>query len=196
MWRTGIAIVGACGLAAGCGYGFSPRPAYIPPEAHTISVEHFENQTPRLGVELLLAAALEDVIRERGLLRVVSEGAADLVLTGTIRSFSLARPVATSDVDQAVIYAGTMVLNVALARGADGKALWRGDGLVEIVDVPVSAGVVIPSSPTFQQGTLNARNVSNLSDIQLAEDRLSREVLRGLVDNMAQSIYSQVLEGL
>ena len=188
-----IVVAVALGIA-GCGYGFTPRPDYLPSTAQTIEIHPFHNRSQQIGVEQALLAALEEVIRERGVLRVVDD-AGDLVLSGTIRRFSYTRPVASSGVDRAVIYATVMVLDVALEQAADGAVLWRGDNLVELVDVPVAAGVVIPSSPTFQQGTLNARNVSNLSDIQLAEDRLSREVLRELADTMARNIYSQMMEG-
>ncbi len=193
--RASGSVLTAVLLLAGCGYGFATRPAYIPVTATTISGRAFENQSEQLGVEHALVAALEDVIRERGVLRVVYDAEGDLVLSGTIRRFSYTRPVASSGVDRAVIYASVMVLDVVLVRGSEGVEVWKGDNLVEVVDVPVAAGVVIPSSPTFQQGTLNPGNVTNLGDIQLAEDRLSREVLQGLVGTMARSIYSQMMEG-
>jgi hypothetical protein len=190
-----MGLLAAAPLLAACGYGFATRPEYIPAGARTISLRSFENQSEQIGVEHALAAALEDVIRERGVLRIVYGAEGDLVLSGTIRRFSYTRPVASSGVDRAVIYASVMVLDVVLARGGEGEVLWKGDNLIEVVDVPVAAGVVIPSSPTFQQGTLNAGNVTNLGDIQLAEDRLGREVLQGLVGTMARSIYSQMMEG-
>ena len=193
-WRSVFPLL--IGLLAGCGYGIAGRPAHIPKSAETISIRPFLNRSKTVGVELALAAALEDVIRERGFLRIVPNPAGDLFLSGKIRAFwSASQPVGFNTSDQAVIYTSTMVLDVRLGRRTDGKILWRGDGLVEASDTAVTAEVVIPSSPRFQQGSLNARDVSGLTSIQLAEDQLGRDVVRELVDAMARSIYSQMIEG-
>jgi len=192
-WHGAALALLAAG-AGGCGYGFPGRAAHIPAMARTISVHAFQNRTDRIGVEVALRTALEDVIRERGVLRVAAEGHGDLTLTGEIRAFRFTRPVASSRVDRGIIYATSIIVNARLGR-RDGSIAWRGDGLVELSDVAVAPGVVIPSSPRFQQGTLDARDVSELTDIQLAEYRLTGEVLRDLVDSMARSIYSQMMEG-
>lgn len=193
--RAGIAVLAFVTLLQlGCGYGFTQRAPHIPADARTISLETFDNHTDRIGVELALRAALEDVIRERGELRVSPDASGDLVLRGEIRSFQFTRPVASSSVDRAVIFASSMVVDARLGQRG-GATIWTGKRLVEVTDVAVAPGVVIPSSPQFQQGTLNARNVNDLSDIQLAEYRLSSEVLRELVDSMARNIYSQMMEG-
>jgi len=194
LWHgAALAVVVVTG-ASGCGYGFPSRGAHIPAAARTIAVQPFQNRTDRIGVEVALRTALEDVIRERGALRVAAEGHGDLTLTGEIRAFRFTRPVASSRSDRGIIYATSIVVNARLGR-RDGSIAWRGDGLVELSDVAVTPGVVIPTSPRFQQGTLNARDVTELTDIQLAEYRLTGEVLRDLVDSMARSIYSQMMEG-
>jgi hypothetical protein len=192
--RVAALAVIALTAAGGCGYGFATRAAHVPATARTIAVQPFQNRTDRIGIEVVLRTALEDVIRERGVLRVTTKGQSDLTLTGEIRAFRFTRPVASSRVDRAIIYATSMIVNARLNR-RDGSLAWRGDGLVELSDVAVAPGVVIPTSPRFQQGTLNARDVSALTDIQLAEYRLTGEVLRDLVDSMARSIYSQMMEG-
>ncbi len=192
--RVGILAVVALGGMSACGYGFTSRAAHIPDTARTITVRPFQNRTDRIGIEVILRTALEDVIRERGVLRVTTGGEGDLSLTGEIRAFRFTRPVASSRVDRGIIYATSIIVNARLGR-RDGSIAWRGDGLVELSDVAVAPGVVIPTSPRFQQGTLDARDVSELSDIQLAEYRLTSEVLRGLVDSMARSIYGEMMEG-
>ena len=55
--------------------------------------------------------------------------------------------------------------------------------------------MVIPTSPRFQQGNLNAGDVSGLTDIQLAEYSLSRVALRDLAVSMARTVYSEMVEG-
>lgn len=194
LWWAAAPVVVALAGASGCGYGFPSRADHIPPAARTITVQPFQNRTDRIGIEVVLRTALEDVIRERGVLRVATEGHGDLTLTGEVRAFRFTRPVASSRVDRGIIYATSIIVNARLGR-RDGSIAWRADGLVELSDVAVAPGVVIPTSPRFQQGTLNARDVSELSDIQLAEYRLTGEVLRDLVDSMARSIYSQMMEG-
>jgi len=182
-------------IAWGCGYGFAGWPAHLPIEAKTIRVERFTNDSEQPGVELVLEQALEEVIRERGLLEVVRGQSGALVLTGDIRVFtSASRPVAFSATDRAVIYSSSMVLDVWL-REREGEVLWARRGMIEVSDASVSPTTVVPSSPQFQQGSLNARDVTGLTNIQLAEDRLTQDVVRELVDQMARSIYSQMLEG-
>jgi hypothetical protein len=181
------------GLLAGCGYGLPSRPTHIPSEARTISIQPFENRTRQVGVEYALVAALKQVVREHGVFRVVTGKQGDLLITGQVRNFRT-RPVGFSEVDRAQQYEVELVLDVKLKRRRDGKALWEGLGLVERFDAAVTPGIVIPSSPRFQQGTLNARDLSGLSSIQQAEDQRRQGVLRNLVDPMARSIYGQMME--
>ena len=189
-WVAGLAAA----WAAGCGYGFGHRPGHVPADARTISVRPFENSTLQIGVDVALTSALMDVIRERGTLRVVSGAQGDLLLRGRVRDFS-SRPVGFSEIDRAQQYETTMVLDIDLSRKKDGKVLWNGRGLTERLDAAVTPGIIIPSSPRFQQGALNARDLSGLTRVQQAEDQRSQEVLRARVDTMARSIYSQMRAG-
>jgi hypothetical protein len=182
------------GVLAACGYGFPGRPAHIPADAQTISVLPFQNRTPQIGLEFALAAAIEQVVRERGVFRVVAGEEGDLLLTGQVRDFR-SRPVAFNGVDRAQQYEFSLTLDVALRRRSDGRSLWTGRGLVERFDAAVTSDIVIASSPRFQQGTLNAPELSGLSRIQQAEDQRRQGVLRNLVDPMARSIYSEMMEG-
>ena len=182
------------GVLAACGYGFPGRPDHIPPDAQTISVLPFQNRTREIGVEFALAAAIEQVVREHGVLRVVAGEQGDLLLTGKVRDFR-SRPVAFSYVDRAQQYEFSLTLDVTLRRRSDGRSLWTGQGLIERFDAAVTSDIVIVSSPRFQQGTLNAPELSGLSKIQQAEDQRRQGMLRNLVDPMARSIYSQMMEG-
>ena len=185
-------LIGAS--VTGCGYAFRDLADHIPEDAKTISVGPFENKTDQVGVELVLTAAFEDLIRERGIFRVVGPGKGDLAVSGRIRGLNFTQSAAVNSLDTAVIYSSALVMDAHLdARG--GKTLWAQERLVEVRAVAVDPRAVIPSSPRFQQGTLNADDVDNLSDIQLAEYRLSGEVLRGLADAMARTVYSQMMEG-
>jgi hypothetical protein len=198
MSRSRALVVIACGgLLAGvgaCGYGFPGTAAHLPADARSISVRPFRNDTSQIGVELALARAIEDVIRERGVLRVAPGEQGDLVLSGAVRSFG-AHPVGFSRADRALQYETTLTLDVILRRRSDGRVVWEAKGLRESQDAPVSAAVVIPSSPRFQLGTLDAGDLTELTEIQLAEDRRNRDVVQQLADTVARSIYSQMLEG-
>jgi Lipopolysaccharide-assembly len=189
-----LVLTALLGVLASCGYGFPRRPAHIPPDAQTISVLPFQNQTPQIGVEFALAKAIEQVVREHGVLRVVAGEQGDLLLTGKVRDFR-SRPVGFSEVDRAQQYEFSLTLDVTLRRGSDGRSLWAGRGLIERFDAAVTPDIVITSSPRFQQGTLNAPELSGLSNIQQAEDQRRQGVLNNLVDPMARSIYSQMMEG-
>jgi len=181
------------GVLTACGYGFPGRPAHVPPDAQTISVLPFQNRTPQIGVEFALAAAIKQVVREHGVLRVVAGEQGDLLLTGKVRDFR-STPIAVSGA-RAQAYEHTIVVDVNLRRRSNGKSLWSGVGLIEKFDAAFTAGIVIASSPRFQQGTLDARDLSGISSIQQAEDQRRQGVLRNLVDPMARSIYSQMMEG-
>src|SRR5439155_1133448 len=101
------------------------------------------------GLDVHLHRAVEDEFRREGTLRVVSEGDADLVLSGTIRRFTSV-PVAFSATDEAVQYQGIMQVSLRLTERESGHLLFEnkllqeshrlGDALADLRTPPLFGG--------------------------------------------------------
>jgi len=179
------------GLAA-CGYGL-PGTRNVPQGARTVRIEPFHNHTRENGLEVRLHRALEDEFRRRGTLRVVGKGEGDIVLSGDIRRFT-SIPVAFSATDEAVQYQGVIQVGMRLVERQSGRVLHETKVLQETQDFGAVGGVVVATSPHFQRGTMDARDLASLSNVQIGEAR-RHDGLRDLIDILARDIYLQAMEG-
>ena len=186
------ALLAVLALAA-CGYHLSGTGTTVPESARTIRIALFTNHTRETGLEVRLHRAVEDEFRRQGTLRVVTEGDADLVLSGTIRRFTSV-PVAFSATDEAVQYQGIMQVSLRLTERESGHVLFENKLLQESQDFGAVSGVVITSSPHFQRGTIDARDLPDLTNVQIGEAR-RREAQRNLIELLARDIYLQAMEG-
>jgi len=186
-------LIAALLVAAGCGYGLSHVADYVPATAHTISIRTFDNHTREYGLDVRLRQSIEDEFRRRGPFRVVAEPEGDIELTGTIRRFATI-PVAFSAVDEAIQYQGIMVVSIRLADRSSGRVLYENGNIQASQDFGVVSGVVITNSPHFQQGFINARDLPDLTDVELGDTR-RRSAQTELLDILAQDIYLQAVEG-
>lgn len=187
MKRAVLALL----LLAACGYRLSGT-ANVPETARTIRIRVFRNHTRENGLDVRLHRAVEDEFRRHGHLKVV-DGDGDLELSGDIRRFS-SIPVAFSATDEAVQYQGIMHLAMRLVDRRSGQVLYETKLLQETQDFGVVSGVVITSSPHFQRGTIDARDLSNLTNVQIGEAR-RHEASRDLIDQAARDVYLQSMEG-
>jgi Lipopolysaccharide-assembly len=183
----------ALAALVGCGYGLGTKSADIPSTARTISIKPFTNHTREVGLEVRLRRAIEDEFRRRGTLRVVPEGEGDLVLTGEIRRFATV-PVAFSATDEAVQYQGVIQVSTRLLERETKRVIHDAGVLQEAQDFGAVTGVVIASSPRFQRGTIDARDLPNLTNVQLVEAR-RHAALHDLIDVVAHDVYLQTIEG-
>ena len=186
------ALLAVLALAA-CGYHLSGTGTTVPESARTIRIELFANHTRETGLEVRLHRAVEDEFRRQGTLRIVTEDDADLVLSGDIRRFTSV-PVAFSATDEAVQYQGIMQVSLRLTERETGHVLFENKLLQESQDFGAVSGVVITSSPHFQRGTIDARDLPDLTNVQIGEAR-RREAQRNLIDLLARDIYLQAMEG-
>ena len=184
------ALLLAAGLLAACGYHLPGQD--LPAGAHTISIRLFANHTREHGLEVRLRRAIEDEFRRRGPLRVVAELEGDLVLSGDIRNLT-SRPVASSATDEAVQYQSVIRVGMRLTERESGRTLRETKALQESQDFGVVSGVVITSSPHFQRGTLDSRDLANLTNVQIGETG-RRDALRDLLDQLARDVYQQAME--
>ena len=180
-------------VLAACGYHLAGTGTTVPAGARTIRIELFTNHTRETGLEVRLHRAVEDEFRRQGTLQVVIEGDADLVLSGTIRRFTSV-PVAFSATDEAVQYQGIMQVSLRLTERESGHLLFENKLLQESQDFGAVSGVVISSSPHFQRGTIDARDLPDLTNVQIGEAR-RREAQGDLIELLARDIYLQTMEG-
>jgi hypothetical protein len=186
-------VAGLLVVVAGCGYHLAGTSADIPAEARSISIRLFDNQTREAGLEVRLQRAVEDEFRRHGTLRVVPYPDGDLVLSGDIRRFATV-PVAFSATDEAVQYQGVIQITTRLVERESKRVIHDTAVLQEAQDFGAVSGVVISSSPHFQRGTIDARDLPNLTNVQLVEAR-RHEALRDLIEALARDVYLQAMEG-
>lgn len=191
--RTVVGMLLASTLlwGAGCGYyvvGTGPK---VPATARSISIALFDNLSREDGLEVHLRRALEDEFRRHGALTVTGSGG-DLLLDGRIDRVSTAA-VTRIGRDQAVEYQGMIFLKVTLKERATGRVVFS-SGIQETQDFGVVSGVVVASSPRFQRGLINPRDLPNLTSAQLTESRRTT-ALEQLLDTLAHDVYIQAMEG-
>ena len=177
--------------ALGCGYGFAGTGTNVPKTAHTISIPLFTNNTREKGIEVQFQRALEEEFRRRGLLKVVPEGEGDVTLTGAIRRFTTT-PVAYSATGEAIEYQGFLSVSLTLTDRT-GHVLFNNDELSETLDFGSVSGIVVTASPHFQEGTIDARDLVNMTNVQISDVRRQTN-LNELVGQMASDVYLQAVE--
>jgi hypothetical protein len=190
MKAASVATLALVALA-GCGYRLPDGAA--PAGARTIAIQLFDNHTREAGLEVALRRAIEDEFRRRGTVRLVADGDADLVLSGDIRDYD-AFPIASSGIDEALQYQVTLRVGIRLVERASGRVLYENRTVTEQQDFAAVSGVVVSSSPHFQRGTANLRDLLNMTNAQLGESR-RRQATRDLAELLAQDVYQQTMEG-
>ena len=179
-------------LASGCGYSLGGNTEVLPEGTRTVTIKRFRNHTRENGLDTRLQRAVEDEFRRRGALEVVDEGA-DLELSGDIRRFA-SIPVAFSATDEAVQYQGILQVSFRLTERATGRVVSDTPLLQATQDFGAVSGVVVTSSPNFQRGTIDSRDLVNLTNVQIGGAR-RRDALRGLLDLLAHDVYQRAVEG-
>jgi hypothetical protein len=183
-----------CLFLTGCGYHVAGTTSSLPADVRTVSVGKIENRSREFALDKRLAFAFEEEILRRGLVSVVNDPAGgEAVLTGTIRRFET-YPVSFDSSDQALQYQVVLLLDLTLRRHRDGQVLWEVRGLREIEEYSSSANVVITSSSQFQRGQLNAGDLPEISNIQLAETE-KRLAIDRLLTAAVRDAYDQMVEG-
>lgn len=186
-------LVAALLVVAGCGYHLPGGGEVVPPSAHTISIRLFSNRTKERGLEVQLHRMLEDEVRRRSGLKIVPDPQGDVILAGVIHRFS-STPVAFNVADVAVQYQGVLQVSVTLTERESGHVLYDNPLLQETQDFAAESAVVVTTSPHFQRGPVDRRDLENLTSVQLGETR-KHEALDDLLDRLVADVYMQALEG-
>jgi Lipopolysaccharide-assembly len=195
VWSFAMMVVAPLG---GCGYQFVGESSLLPKEARTIYVEPFVNRSRDVGLDKELTTALRGEFYRRGQLKIVdSAEQADVILSGVIRCYSEcpgARVLSANSNDEVLQYDSLLIMDVTLRRREPNEILWRGQGVRLNQVYAGSRAAVVTTSSAFQSTTtLNSRDVSQLTDIQLTE--LDRRAVRDrLMEQFARELHQRVTE--
>ncbi len=184
-------VLAVTAVALGCGYRFAGTGANVPATARTINIPLFANHTREKGIDVEFQRALEEEFRRRGLLTVVRDNNGDLTLSGSILRF-VTTPVAYSATGEAIEYQGYLEVSLTLTDRS-GHVLYKNDDLSETLDFGSVTGIVVTASPHFQEGTIDARDLVNMTNVQISEVR-RKTSLQELVNQMASDVYLQAVE--
>ena len=191
VWLFAMMTVAPLG---GCGYQFVGESSLLPKEARTIYVEPFVNRSRNVGLDKELTTALRGEFYRRGQLKIVeSAEQADLILSGVIRSLDSTVASVNRD-DEVLQYESLLIMDVTLRRREPNEILWRGQGVRLNQVYAGSRAAVVTTSSAFQSTTtLNSRDVSQFTDIQLTE--LDRRAVRDrLMEQFARELHQRVTE--
>jgi outer membrane lipopolysaccharide assembly protein LptE/RlpB len=192
VWLFAMMTVAPLG---GCGYQFVGESSLLPKEARTIYVEPFVNRSRDVGLDKELTTALRGEFYRRGQLKIVeSAEQADLILSGVIRSFVDSTVASVNQDDEVLQYESLLIMDVTLRRREPNEILWRGQGVRLNQVYAGSRAAVVTTSSAFQSTTtLNSRDVSQFTDIQLTE--LDRRAVRDrLMEQFARELHQRVTE--
>ena len=192
VWLFAMMTVAPLG---GCGYQFVGESSLLPKEARTIYVEPFVNRSRDVGLDKELTTALRGEFYRRGQLKIVeSAEQADLILSGVIRSFADSTVASVNQDDEVLQYESLLIMDVTLRRREPNEILWRGQGVRLNQVYAGSRAAVVTTSSAFQSTTtLNSRDVSQFTDIQLTE--LDRRAVRDrLMEQFARELHQRVTE--
>ena len=192
VWLFAMMTVAPLG---GCGYQFVGESSLLPKEARTIYIEPFVNRSRNVGLDKELTTALRGEFYRRGQLKIVeSAEQADLILSGVIRSFVDSTVASVNQDDEVLQYESLLIMDVTLRRREPNEILWRGQGVRLNQVYAGSRAAVVTTSSAFQSTTtLNSRDVSQFTDIQLTE--LDRRAVRDrLMEQFARELHQRVTE--
>jgi hypothetical protein len=188
-----LAIVAAL-LFSGCGYHFAASGDALPPDAHTIYVSRFTNNTRITGVNDELMRYVKDEIALHRRLKVVdSPDAADLELSGTIR-FATSNPINFNSALEPTQYNEAMVVAAALTDLHAKKTIWTTHTVSAAQHAPVVPQATVVTSPSFLQQNMRSQDIAGLTDIQTAQTQTSaaRDLM---MQQLAQNLYAEMAEG-
>ncbi len=162
-----IGLLGA-GLVWGCGYGFRGTVNNLPSDIKAVHIPVFVNNTTEGGAEVVFANALIYEFTRGGVIGVVSEANAQGIIYGRIKSAAVDSVIYASQT-QSVDRKVTVILEVIFRRADNQKILWQNLDMIRHENFRVG-------------GDPNQT------------DRNREEALRKISKDLAERIYSGILE--
>lgn len=156
-------------LLAGCGYQVRGRETNLAPEIHSLAIPIFGNRTDQTGIETDVTQALAAKFISTKQLAVTSRNSADVLLTGTVISFSTTPVAVTTSTQVSTEYRATVVVEFTFQTLRDGKVLFR-----EVMS--------------------EWRNYPVVSDLNVTELN-KREAIRSISALLAERVHERVIGG-
>jgi len=156
------------GLVGGCGYGFRGTVNNLPPDMKAVHIPVFVNNTTEGGAEVVFANALIYEFTRGGVIGVVSEAEAQGIIYGRIKSATVDSVIYASQT-QAVDRKVSVVLEIIFRRVDNKKILWQN------LDMTRYENFRVGGDPN-------------------QTDRNREEALRKISKDLAERIYSGILE--
>jgi outer membrane lipopolysaccharide assembly protein LptE/RlpB len=156
-------------LLAGCGYQVRGRETNLAPEIHSIAIPIFANRTDQTGIETDVTQALAAKFISTKQLSVTTRNSADVLLTGTVLSFS--------------------TTPVAVATSTQVSTEYRATVIVEFVFQTVKDGKIL-----FRERMSEWRNYPVVSDLNVTELN-KREAIRRISVLLAEKVHERVIGG-
>ncbi len=185
-------VAGLC--ISGCGYHFAASGDALPQGARTIYVARFGNTTRVTGINDELMRYIKDEIELHHRLKLVdSPDAADLELAGFVKLVTQA-PIGFNAVYEPTTYRSMVVITAVLKDLHTKKTIWSSGNVGGGQHVPVVATSIVTTTPGFLQGNLRSGDLSQMSDIQVAQSETAtgRDVT---MQRLAQNLYTEMAEG-
>jgi len=153
--------------AGGCGYQLQGKGTPSDPGIQAVAIPLFGNRTAQTGIESEVTRALVEKFVSSRRIAVSSQGAADALLIGTVKSFATTSVAVTTGTQVTTGYRATLTVEVMLQGRGDGKVHWK-EEITEWRNYPV---------------------VSDLS----ATENYKREAIRLISERLAERIQERVL---
>src|SRR5262249_11115651 len=135
---------------------------------------------------------IEEEFRRRGTLEVVRDPQGDLILSGTIRRF-WSNPIAFSATLEATQLQSNQLIALMMTDRATGQLLYDNPTLQESTNFGAVPVTWVSASPSFQDQTINARDLMNMTNVEIGESR-RRAALNELVGQVAHEVYLYSVE--
>ncbi len=173
-------------LSSSCGYHFASY-GKLPENIQRVSFAEVENETLQVGLEKDLQMAMEREFHRRGV-AIADDG--EGIVSVVLRGFTV-RPVSFSGKDQELEYVVLMTINVVLTLRDSGKVVWKSGNLRLSSESSAIPQVGVTTSPEFQRGTLDAKDLREFTNIQYSETQ-KRIAIENLFATAARSVYDSL----
>jgi outer membrane lipopolysaccharide assembly protein LptE/RlpB len=173
-----------------CGYQLTAF-GKLPENIQSVSFNEVENETLQVGVEKELQMAMEREFHRRGV-TIADEG--EGIVSVVLRSFMI-RPISVSGKDQELEYQVSLRMDIVLTRRDTGKVLWKSNNLSVSSESSAIPQVGVTTSPDFQRGTLEAKDLRGFTNIQYSESQ-RRLAVENLFTSAARRVYDNLTDSI
>jgi Lipopolysaccharide-assembly len=187
-------VIAASLWVSGCGYHFAASGDVLPAGAQTIYVARFGNLTKVTGINDELMRYIKDEIDLHKRLTIVdSPDAADLQLSGDVRLTNQA-PANFNTAFEPTNYRQSITVSAVLRDLREKKIIWSSRSIGGGQHAPVVATNVVSTTPEFLQQNLRSGDISEMSDIQVAQTQTAA-ARDQMMQRLAHSLYVEMAEG-